>query len=304
MLLKKYKSLLLPLAMLFGIVFYKHLHTYINLVPFLISIILFLAYSALHFRRLTFRKINLVLLVVHLSSTIIIYTICYALFKPLVSQSILVGLVCPVASASSAVVGVLGGDKETSIVHTLCDNAMLVIVAPIMFSIAETSANMTFWQSVFILMAKVFPIMMLPMIALIVMRRFFPRQAFKLSKFDWLSILLWSVALMINFATTTYAIINMGGLYINDIILISAASFLMCILQFYMGRKIGKRFNQSIVGGQALGQRNTGLGIWMAYAYFSNPLTTIYCAGYALWQNVFNSIQMYLHDTKKNKSSL
>lgn len=303
MLLKKYKSLLLPLAIILGVVFYKRLHIFINLVPFFISIVLFLAYSGLHFRRLRFEKINFILLAVHLLSAIVIYVLCYVAFKPLVSQSILVGLICPVASASSAVVGVLGGDRGVSIVHTLCDNAMVAIVAPIMFSIAETSADMTFWQSVAILMAKVFPIMVLPMVALIIMRRFFPRQAFKLSKYDWVSILLWSICLMINFAETTFAVVHMEKLYLNDIILITIASLVMCVVQFYAGKKIGKPFNQTIAAGQALGQRNTGLGIWMAYTYFSNPLTTIYCAGYSLWQNMFNSLQMYLHDTKKQKKT-
>ncbi|MDO5760423.1 MAG: hypothetical protein Q4Q06_05305 [Bacteroidota bacterium] len=304
MLLKKYKSLLLPLAIILGIIFYKQLHIFINLVPFFICVILFFAYSALHFRRLRFKKINLILLVVHLVSAIVIYALCYVAFKPLVSQSILVGLICPVASASSAVVGVLGGDREVSIVHTLCDNAMVSIVAPIMFSLAETSSDVTFWQSVVTLLAKVFPIMMLPMIALIIMRRFFPRQAFKLSKYEWLSILLWSISLMINFSATTFAVIHMGHQYLNDIVFITIASFVMCVLQFYVGKKIGKPFNQSIASGQALGQRNTGLGIWMAYTYFSNPLTTIYCAGYSLWQNMFNSLQMYLYDTKKQKTTL
>lgn len=300
MLIKKYKGLLLPLAMILGVLFFKQLHIFINLVPVLICFILFFAYSGLHFRRLRFQKINFILLSVHLISAIVIYALCYVAFEPLVSKSILVGLVCPVASSSSAVVTVLGGDREVSIMHTLCDNAMLVVVAPIIFSLAETTADMTFMQSVLILLAKVFPIMMFPFFALIIMRRFFPRASFKLSKYDWLSIPLWSVALMINFSKTTFAIIHMGSQEIRNIVLIVILSLVMCILQFFFGRKIGKAFNHSIVGAQALGQKNTGLGIWMAYTYFSNPLTTIYCAGYSLWQNIFNSIQMYLHDTKKH----
>ncbi len=299
MLIKKYKGLLLPLAMIFGVLFYKQLHIFINLVPVLICLILFFAYSGLHFRRLRFQKINFILLSIHLVSSIVIYALCYVAFEPIVSKSILVGLVCPVASSSSAVVTALGGDREVSIMHTLCDNALVVIVAPIMFSLAETTADLTFIQSVLILLAKVFPIMMLPFFALVVMRRFFPRTSFKFSKYEWLSIPLWSMALMINFSKTTFAIIHMGGQEIRNIVLIVILSLLMCILQFLLGRKIGKAFNHSIVGGQALGQKNTGLGIWMAYTYFSNPLTTIYCAGYSLWQNIFNSIQMYLHDTKK-----
>ncbi|MBR1768981.1 MAG: hypothetical protein IJ748_00820 [Bacteroidales bacterium] len=301
--LKRYKSLLLPLAIILGILLYKKLHIFINAVPFLIFFILFFAYSSLHFRRLRFTKINALLLIIHLISSVLIYAVCYFAFNSVVSQGILVGLICPVASASSAVVGALGGDKEKSIVHTLCDNVMVAFAAPIMLSFSELDKNISFIQSVLILMAKVIPITVLPLGLLIIMRRFFPRTAYKLSRFDWVSILLWSIALMINFSKTTFAVFNLGKDYSADIIIMIAASLLLCILFFVAGKKLGKPLNQSILCGQALGQKNTGLGIWMAYTYFSNPLTTIFCAAYSLWQNMFNSLQMYLHDKKESKTT-
>ena len=52
-----------------------------------------------------------------------------------------------------------------------------------------------------------------------------------------------------------------------------------------------------ISGGQALGQKNTVLAIWMAYTYL-NPLSSVGPGSYVLWQNIINSYQLW----KKRKN--
>ena len=49
-----------------------------------------------------------------------------------------------------------------------------------------------------------------------------------------------------------------------------------------------------------LGQKNSALGIWMANIYL-NPLASVSIALYSIWQNLFNSLQMYLHEKKEKK---
>ena len=44
--------------------------------------------------------------------------------------------------------------------------------------------------------------------------------------------------------------------------------------------------------GQALGQKNTVLAIWMAYTYL-NPLSSVGPGSYVLWQNLINSWQLW-----------
>ncbi|MBQ9254774.1 MAG: hypothetical protein IJ180_08390 [Bacteroidales bacterium] len=304
MFLKKYKSLMLPIAIILGVGFCKWISVFIHLVPVLIFFVLFFAYSGLHFRRLRITKLNVLLLFLHLFISIVSYTICYLIFKPIVAQGVLVGVICPVAAASSAVVTALGGNKEICIVHTLLDNFLISIAAPIMFSIAETSSDMSFIMSVLTLLGKLFPIVIFPLVAVVVLRRFTPRFAYKLRNYDWLSILFWSLALMINMAATGYSVLNMGGVYLNEIIIMVVLALFMCVFQFGLGRVLGNKVGEKVVVAQAIGQKNTGLGIWMAYTYFSNPLTTMYAAAYAVFQNLFNSLQMYIHDKKMQKTSL
>jgi BASS family bile acid:Na+ symporter len=47
-----------------------------------------------------------------------------------------------------------------------------------------------------------------------------------------------------------------------------------------------------VAGGQGLGQKNTVLAIWMAQT-FLNPISSIAPGAYVLWQNMFNSWQVW-----------
>ncbi|MDE6422428.1 MAG: transporter, partial [Muribaculaceae bacterium] len=61
-----------------------------------------------------------------------------------------------------------------------------------------------------------------------------------------------------------------------------------------IGRVIGGRFGDKVSGGQALGQKNTVLAVWIALAYL-NPISSIAPAAYIAWQNIINSWQLMRH---------
>lgn len=58
------------------------------------------------------------------------------------------------------------------------------------------------------------------------------------------------------------------------LILIAALGFLVCVLQFAVGRYIGHFFKSTVNAGQSLGQKNTAFAIWIAYTYL-NPLASV-----------------------------
>ena len=51
-------------------------------------------------------------------------------------------------------------------------------------------------------------------------------------------------------------------------------------------------YDDRISAGQALGQKNTVLAIWMACTYL-NPLSSVAPGSYVIWQNLFNSWQLW-----------
>jgi BASS family bile acid:Na+ symporter len=297
--MNKYRSFIMPTAIVVGILLHHYLACAKGLVPYLIFIILLLAYSGLHFRRLRIRKENVIMLIFHVLLAIGGYCLCIS-FNKTVAQALLVGIICPVAASSSVIACMLGGDKEVSIAHTLIDNVMVAFVAPLLFTIVGTNQNLPFLTSMFMILLKITPIIILPLIIVIILKRFKPKVNEKIKKYEDYSLSIWALALMINFAQTTEYIFQFGKGNWHIIWILIFSSLVMCIIQFSLGKLIGMKSHQTISCGQGLGQKNTGLGIWMAYTYFS-PLTSVYLCAYSLWQNGFNSLQLYLHDKKIKK---
>ena len=77
-------------------------------------------------------------------------------------------------------------------------------------------------------------------------------------------------------------------------------ALLICIMQFVLGRRIGRRYGDAVAGGQSLGQKNTVLAVWMSQA-FLDPLSSIAPTAYIIWQNFVNSFQIYRKDRKNRK---
>ena len=63
----------------------------------------------------------------------------------------------------------------------------------------------------------------------------------------------------------------------------------------YIGKAVGRRYGDSVTGGQALGQKNTGVGIWLTMTYL-NPVAAIAPCAYVVWQNTLNSWQLWCKD--------
>jgi len=114
-----------------------------------------------------------------------------------------------------------------------------------------------------------------------------------------LAFYLWACALAIVTAQIVYSLVH----YSHDkiiAIVIAAASFVVCALQFFLGKTIGGIYKDRVSGGQALGQKNTILAIWMANTYL-NPLSAVGPGFYVLWQNVINSWQLWKKRRKDEK---
>lgn len=125
----------------------------------------------------------------------------------------------------------------------------------------------------------------------------------------------WAASLVILLAQTTHNLIY-GTYDIHIVILLFLGALFTCVLQYYAGKWIGQTFPSlphgndyqdvlikgavvpqspaqitRISAGQAFGQKNTTLGIWMAQAYL-NPIASLAPAAYIIWQNAMNAFQL------------
>ena len=59
-----------------------------------------------------------------------------------------------------------------------------------------------------------------------------------------------------------------------------------------IGKSIGHCYGESISAGQALGQKNTMVGLWLTIT-FLNPTAAVAPCAYVIWQNMVNSWQLW-----------
>jgi len=130
-----------------------------------------------------------------------------------------------------------------------------------------------------------------PFIAAMLVRAFLPKLKELLATWRDLAFYLWSIALAIVVGQTIRSIAHSQADWLT-LLAISGAGLATCIVQFGIGKLIGGHYNDRISGGQALGQKNTVFAIWMAYTYLT-PLSSLGPGSYVLWQNTFNSWQLW-----------
>ena len=66
----------------------------------------------------------------------------------------------------------------------------------------------------------------------------------------------------------------------------------VAVVLFSLGNSLGRPYGENISGGQALGQKNTVVAIWLTVT-FLNPLAAVGPGAYVIWQNMINSWQLW-----------
>lgn len=292
--MQKHRSLVLPIAIIIGLLFHQWIAILKPVVPFLIFFILLLNFSSVEIRKLRVKPMHLWLLLFQVVVSLGGY---YALLplNDILAQGILIGILSPVAASVVVVACMLGADRSTITTYSLVGNVGVAIVAPIYFSFIGTNVSMPFFQSLLTILSKIAPTIVLPLIIIIVLQLVAPKINNFISQYKGWAFYLWAIALMVTIGQTIDFIFLHGKGNENAIIGLSVASVLGCALQFSVGKAIGKHYGDKVAGGQGLGQRNTALAIWMASMYL-NPLASIFPAMYSIWQNLYNSFQLWQHD--------
>jgi BASS family bile acid:Na+ symporter len=208
-------------------------------------------------------------------------------------ESAMLCMICPTATACAVVTGKLGGDMAQVVMYTIIINLAVSIVVPLTVPLLYPQAGITFITAFSRILAKVFPLLILPCLTAWAVRWLMPRfHDWVASKIN-LSFYLWSFALTLAILMSTRAIIHSacGLLTLAGVALVS---MLCCIFQFWAGRITGRSSGCRIEASQAFGQKNTVFGIWMGYTFW-NPLVSVAGGFYTIWHNIHNTRQLYKH---------
>lgn len=217
-----------------------------------------------------------------------------------VFEGAMVCLVCPTATAAAVITGKLGGSASSLTTYTLLSNLLAAVAVPLVFPWVEPHAEITFLAAFLKILSKVFPLLLLPFFIAWFLRVYVPRIHQYLLGFRDAAFYLWAVALAIVSGQTVRSLVNSDAPVFVEV-LIALAGLVTCCVQFYLGKRIGGHYRERISGGQALGQKNTVLAIWMSYTYL-NPLSSVGPGSYVLWQNIINSYQLWKKRKNEEKS--
>lgn len=292
--MQKYKSLILPIALIAGY-FLRQLCASISVVvPYVIFTILVLTFSGVRLSSLRPSRLDLWIASFQTLVCIGLYWFLKAITSDeILAQGALMCVLCPVASSVTVVASMLGADPVRTTTYTIVGNLLVSIVAPIYISIImETAVNPTFGNTFILIFAKIAVVIALPFVLVLCIQKFLPKLNAKISIYKQLSFYLWAVALFITIGQTIDFVVIRWNDNFTNVIWLGIISLVICIGQFSLGKMLGKRYNDPIAGGQMLAQKNSAMGIWILHT-FLNPIASVGLAFYSIWQNLFNSWQIY-----------
>ena len=302
---------MLPLAMILGAGSYLIFHFTPSLYPIgptchvivakgqpiLISIMLFLQFVKTSPKDMTLKGWHLWLLIFQA----VTFTLCAVAASTvedgalrLLLECAMLCLVCPTAAAAGVITEKLGGSLQQTITYVVLINALACILIPGVVPLVHPSAGAgTFWADVGKIALRVFPMLLLPCFAAWLIRYLFPKLHNLLLRYAHWSFYIWGIGLTFALILSTRALV-ISKLSLGLLGGIVAVTLLCCGVQFFLGRRFAAKYGRSITvtSGQALGQKNTGFLIWLGYN-FMTPVTSIAGGLYAIFQNLFNSWELY-----------
>ncbi len=236
------------------------------------------------------------LLLVALNIAVILWVQEHAEQK-LLWEAMLTCIIGPSASAAPVVVGKLGGNISTMTTYTLLSSLASTVLIPLVFPLLEQTVHVSFLSAFLIILQKVAFVLLLPLVLGWLVQHYLPRLQQRIAAMPNLSFYCWGVSLSITTGITVKNIVHSDAT-LQLLLWIALTTFLLCILQFLIGRGIGRRLGEEVNAGQALFQKNTALSIWVAYMYL-HPVASVGAGCYVLWQNIINSVELWMFKNHK-----
>lgn len=295
---RKIKPFILPAAIILGLVFHNVCGMLSAVVPYLIFTILILTFSTTNLRGIHFKKLDLYLMLIQSVGSVGLYLLMMLIFNnQAIADGIMLACLCPVASSVTVVAMMLGARQENTVAYTIFGNLLVCVLAPVLFIFIGNDTGGSLTDAFFSIFGRIATAIGLPFFIMLCVQLWAPRVSDTLCRYNGVSFYLWACALLLTLGQTIDFIYLHGAGHWNVIIVLAIGSAVLCPLQFYIGRLIGRRNGDAIAGQQLLAQKNTAIGIWMSNTYL-NPLASTFLAFYSVWQNTINSWQIWRRERK------
>lgn len=291
------KTIAMPSAMVVGALLCRpvaalEVASHQMITPALIFLMLFVTFCRVSPKQMKPSMLHLWLLLVQM----VLCVGVYLLLRPLdevVAQGAMICVLAPVAMAAVVIAGMLGANVATMATYSLICNMVVALIAPVFLTFTG-SGVCTFSQ----ILGRIAPLLIGPFAAAQFFRFIFPAAARWIGDHGQISFYMWLLSLIVIIGRTTCFIIDLHDASLSTELWLAFAALVICLVQFKVGRMLGRRYGDPPAGGQSLGQKNTVLAVWMAQS-FLNPISSIAPTAYIVWQNLVNSYQIYRKDHEK-----
>lgn len=270
--------------------------------PLLIFCMLFVTLCKVDLRQLRPRRWHLPALLLQ-----VLLFVCLALVHRwvnhteirIVLEAAMLCLICPTATAAAVVTHKLGGDAAALTAYVMLINLTAALLVPAVVPLLHIGGATVHFGSAFLqILSKVFPLLIGPLLAAVLVRKFLPRLREAITARRDLAFHIWAVALALAIAMTVRSLVN-SDVPFSVLASIAIVSLSACALQFCVGRAIGHRHGSAVAASQALGQKNTVLAIWLGFTFFT-PVSSLAGGFYSIWHNVHNARQLHRHEKRNS----
>lgn len=291
------KTIAMPSAMVVGALLCRPIAgleaaSHQMITPTLIFLMLFVTFCRVSPKQMKPSMLHFWLLLFQVVMCVAVYLVLLPL-NEVVAQGAMVCVLAPVAMAAVVIAGMLGANVATMATYSLICNMAIALVAPVILTFTGNGIC-TFSQ----ILARIAPLLIGPFAAAQFFRFVFPKAARWIGDHSLISFYMWLLSLLVIIGRTTCFIIDLHDASMSTELWLAFAALVICLVQFKVGRMLGRRYGDPPAGGQSLGQKNTVLAVWMAQA-FLNPISSIAPTAYIVWQNFVNSYQIYRKDREK-----
>ena len=209
----------------------------------------------------------------------------------IILEGVFICVICPTASAAAVVTEKLGGSIASLTVYTIIANVVTSLIIPLFFPMVEKGADITFSLAFLMIFKRITVVLLCPLLLALLTRRYLPKVANLIARQKNLGFYLWSFNLAVMMGLTLHNIIvsEVSG---RTMLLLLLLPLGVTFLLFTIGKDVGGCYGERISGGQALGQKNTMVGLWLTVT-FLNPTAAIAPCAYVIWQNMVNSWQLW-----------
>ena len=267
----------------------------ISLMPVVLFCLLYVTFCKIEIKEMKPKTWHFVLQLIRTSLAALMVLAIYLFGSnydtKLVLEGAFICFICPTAAAVAVVTEKLGGSIGSLTTYTVIANIFTMIIIPTLFPIVDKGAAVRFLYMSMMVVRNVTTVLVVPLILALLSRRFLPKFVAQVKSVKDLGFYMWCFNLTILMGETLRNILHatVSG-WILALLLI--VPLLVCLIQFCIGKAVGRHYGDSISAGQALGQKNTIVGIWLTLT-FLNPLAAVAPGAYVVWQNLVNGWQLW-----------